>query len=107
MGMFLPVVFLSSPSFGEELRLKVLPKKGHKIANEIYGQNDFYSHDDISTSQIRYPIVRFGGNAMSRYNWKTNSYNAGKDWFYLNVAMDIRPGKKLRTDREVMHLLIG
>lgn len=29
---------------------------------------------------------RWGGNPTSRYNWKLNTYNAGKDWFFKNAA---------------------
>src|SRR5262249_25084203 len=30
------------------------------------------------------PIVRWGGNRSSRFNWKINADAAGKDWFFKN-----------------------
>lgn len=32
------------------------------------------------------PIRRWGGNALSRYNWQNNATNLGSDFFFLNVA---------------------
>lgn len=57
---------------------------GRTISDLIYGRNDlsFGRHD----TDLIYPIVRFGGNATSRYNWKENAWNAGKDWYFLNIA---------------------
>ncbi len=57
---------------------------GKPISDLIYGRNDlsFGRHD----TDLKYPIVRFGGNSTSRYNWQQNAWNAGKDWFYLNIV---------------------
>ena len=30
------------------------------------------------------PVARWGGNRSSRYNWKVNADNAGRDWFFKN-----------------------
>ncbi len=57
---------------------------GKPISDLIYGRNDlsFGRHD----TDLKYPIVRFGGNSTSRYNWQQNAWNAGKDWFYLTIV---------------------
>jgi hypothetical protein len=57
---------------------------GKPISDLIYGRNDlsFGRHD----TDLTYPIVRFGGNATSRYNWQQNAWNAGKDWYFLNIV---------------------
>src|SRR6478735_6924873 len=57
---------------------------GKPISDLIYGRNDLsFGRSD---TDLTYPIVRFGGNATSRYNWQENAWNTGKDWYYLNVA---------------------
>jgi hypothetical protein len=62
---------------------------GKPISDLIYGRNDlsFGRHD----TDLTYPIVRFGGNATSRYNWQQNAWNAGKDWYYLNNVFPYQP----------------
>jgi hypothetical protein len=57
---------------------------GKPISDLIYGRNDlsFGRHD----TDLSYPIVRFGGNSTSRYNWQQNAWNAGKDWYFLNIV---------------------
>lgn len=57
---------------------------GKPISDLIYGRNDlsFGRHD----TDLNYPIVRFGGNSTSRYNWQQNAWNAGKDWYFLNIV---------------------
>ena len=38
-------------------------------------------------------VVRWGGNARSRFNWEINASNAGADWFFQNVRKgDSVPG---------------
>ncbi|MFC0216436.1 glycoside hydrolase family 44 protein [Paenibacillus chartarius] len=50
----------------------------------IFGINfeDTY-HEERST--LGFPIKRWGGNAMTRYNWELDTTNRGGDWFFLNV----------------------
>jgi hypothetical protein len=56
-------------------------RPGHTIPDEIYGVCEM-PKDKL----VRYgiPIVRWGGNRSSRYNWKLNVDNAGNDWFFKN-----------------------
>ncbi len=53
----------------------------HLIRDEIYGVCEL-PKEKIA----RYGIaaVRWGGNRSSRFNWKENADNAGKDWFFKN-----------------------
>ena len=32
-------------------------------------------------------VVRWGGNATSRYNWKTYTYNAANDWYFEDFGL--------------------
>src|SRR5947209_18109767 len=35
------------------------------------------------------PMLRWGGNRSSRFNWQTNADNAGRDWFFKNGGHQI------------------
>ncbi len=53
------------------------------ISPLIYGVN-------FGTSQqfaaLPYPLRRWGGNRLSRYNYLADVSNAGSDWFFMNLA---------------------
>jgi hypothetical protein len=49
----------------------------------IYGVN-FASSTQLSS--VDYPLNRWGGNAVTRYNWRTDVSNRGSDWFFMNIA---------------------
>ena len=54
----------------------------HPISPEIYGMN---LADPALVAELRLPVNRWGGNATSRYNWRTNTSNTGSDYFYENI----------------------
>lgn len=54
----------------------------HEINPDIYGIN-FWDHE--SGSDLVPPVVRWGGNHTTRYNWKNDVSNRGSDWFFMNV----------------------
>ena len=60
-----------------------LSARGREINPHIYGLN--FADDDFSR-EIDLPINRWGGNAVTRYNWKNDVSNRASDWFFLNVA---------------------
>src|ERR1700730_17370650 len=41
-----------------------------------------YPKDAPAISDGGLTVVRWGGNATSRYNWKTFTYNAANDWYF-------------------------
>ena len=49
-----------------------------KVDKYIFGVNPA---SDISTN---YTIVRWGGETNSRFNWKLNSHNSCKDWYFID-----------------------
>jgi hypothetical protein len=55
----------------------------HPISPEIYGMN---LADPALVTELRLTANRWGGNATSRYNWRTNTSNTGSDYFYENVV---------------------
>lgn len=54
----------------------------HPISPYIYGGS--YPKDDNTVSNSGMTVVRWGGNATSRYNWKTFTYNAANDWYFTD-----------------------
>ena len=52
----------------------------HSISTYIYG--GAYPKDAPTISDSGLTVVRWGGNATSRYNWKTFTYNAANDWYF-------------------------
>ena len=34
---------------------------------------------------IGYPLVRWGGNSVTRYNWQANVYNTANDYYFENI----------------------
>ncbi len=52
----------------------------HAISPYVYGGS--YPKDAQTISDSGLTVVRWGGNATSRYNWKTFTYNAAADWYF-------------------------
>src|SRR4030088_3174457 len=50
----------------------------HLISTYVYG--GAYPKDASTISDIGLTVVRWGGNATSRYNWKTFTYKAANVW---------------------------
>ena len=58
----------------------------HPISPFIYGIN-LINNTDFA-KEIKLPVSRYGGNAVTRYNWKTNVYNTANDFYYENADQD-------------------
>ena len=62
----------------------------HAINPYIYGMN-YYGMDAASEAlavELRLPVLRWGGDATTRYNWKLDITNAGADWYFTSVPND-------------------
>jgi len=35
--------------------------------------------------RLAYPLLRWGGNSTTRYNWQADVHNTASDWFYMNI----------------------
>lgn len=69
---------------GPNLSVNVLGQR-HSISPDIYGMNanEISATDFVSLMQnLHIPVERWGGNTASRYNWQTNSFNSGLDWYF-------------------------
>jgi hypothetical protein len=52
----------------------------HPISSFVYG--GAYPKDAPTITDSGLTVVRWGGNATSRYNWKLFTYNAANDWYF-------------------------
>ncbi len=52
----------------------------HAISPYVYG--GAYPQDAATITDSGLTVVRWGGNATSRYNWKLFTYNAANDWYF-------------------------
>src|SRR5882672_449569 len=52
----------------------------HTISKYVYG--GAYPKDAPTITDSGLSVVRWGGNATSRYNWQLKTYNAANDWFF-------------------------
>lgn len=52
------------------------------ISPLIYGLADVSASEDLNAT-----AYRWGGNPMTRYNWKLDAYNTASDWYFENVKV--------------------
>ena len=57
----------------------------HPISDLIYGMN--FADEALATA-LRLPVRRWGGNATTRYNWRTDTSNRASDWYFENIPND-------------------
>jgi hypothetical protein len=57
----------------------------HPISPYIYGLN--FADPDLA-ADIRLPVNRWGGNAVTRYNWQNDTSNHASDWYFENIPND-------------------
>ena len=57
----------------------------HPINPDIYGMN---FADEALAEELRLPVRRWGGNATTRYNWRTDTANRASDWYFENIPND-------------------
>ena len=55
----------------------------HRIDPLIYGMNA-YSMSPQLQAMVRVPVDRWGGDAVTRYNWQLDIWNAANDWYFEN-----------------------
>jgi cellulose 1,4-beta-cellobiosidase len=61
----------------------------HALSPYIYGVNFPSSTPYIQDTGAT--MIRWGGNASSRYNWKNFNTNAAADWYFSNRSMGSAP----------------
>ncbi len=71
----------------EEVSVFSQPSENKLISPLIYGlARDREPRREENVWQLNPTYFRFGGNTSSRFNWKTNSWNTGKDWYFANFT---------------------
>ncbi len=67
------------PATSVNVTVDVLSNR-HPISPYVYGGS--YPKDAATITDSGLTVVRWGGNATSRYNWKTFTNNAAADWYF-------------------------
>ena len=101
-------VYAAPPAIaGPALSVDVSAQR-HAISPDIYGLN-FFGTDiadyNALSKELRLPVNRWGGNVTSRYNWMTNSFNSGFDYFFEgnpNTNNDPALGLPSESDEVIM-----
>lgn len=79
-------VTLSAPASAPGPYLTVdLGDQLHSISPLIYGANG-WQLDAASAATANFSVVRWGGDATSRYNYKLNTTNSAADWYFENFS---------------------
>ncbi len=87
---------------GPALSVNVLADR-HAISPDIYGMNYYGTNTAAHLAlmqEIRLPVDRWGGNVTTRYNWLTNSFNSGFDYFFEGNPNtgNVPPGQPSESD---------
>ncbi len=81
------------PGIGPPLHVDVSQER-RAIAPGIYGIN--FASEELA-SDLRLPVRRWGGNATTRYDWRTDTANHASDWYFENSPND-NPHPELLPD---------
>jgi len=63
----------------------------YPISPYIYGLASYGSTTNAFAQKISLPVVRWGGDGTTRYNWQYDSSNAGYDWFFMSGSGSNNP----------------
>ncbi len=81
LALFLVVCATPLPAVAETITVSVdLQADRHPVHPEIFGVS---GSPDLA--RVAYPLVRWGGNATTRYNWQADIHNTASDWFFMNI----------------------
>jgi hypothetical protein len=84
-AMLLP----AGPSAAATITVNVDPDADrHPVSPQIFGMNFGTA---AQMSRLKVPVRRWGGNAVTRYNWETDTNNSASDWFFTNYAGSANP----------------
>jgi len=76
----------------EPVTVKSTKDVRQSVSPLIYGVN-FASADQIK--QMKYTVNRWGGNAVTRYNYLVDAGNHAADWYFEDIANDVTDVSKL------------
>jgi hypothetical protein len=88
-----------SPAQSVNVTVDVLSNR-HPISPFVYGGS--YPKDAPTITDSGLTVVRWGGNATSRYNWKTFTNNAAADWYFEDFGYtEIGDGDSIKYINDV------
>lgn len=72
----------------------VAPAQAATVAVQVDFQADRHSINPLiygvsgspDLSQLAFPLVRWGGNSTTRYNWQADIHNTASDWYFMNIS---------------------
>jgi fibronectin type 3 domain-containing protein len=73
----------TGPATAVSVSVDVLSNR-HPISSYIYGGS--YPQDAAHVTDSGMTVVRWGGNATSRYNWQTQTSNSANDWYFSDYT---------------------
>jgi len=76
----------SAAAAGPALSVNVAAGR-HAINRDIYGMNFAPARLE---SQLKLPVVRWGGNATTRYNYLLDTANHASDWYFENIPNTVK-----------------
>jgi hypothetical protein len=71
------------PVTGAQVTIDVLANR-HTISPYLYGGS--YPNDTATITDSGLSVVRWGGNATSRYNWKSQTSNSANDYYFSDYT---------------------
>ena len=71
------------PATSIQATIDVLANR-HAISPYVYG--GAYPKDAATVTDSGLTVVRWGGNATSQYNWKTQTSNSAADWYFSDYT---------------------
>jgi len=87
------------PAISVNVTVDVLSDR-HAISPYVYGGS--YPKDAPTITDSGLTVVRWGGNATSRYNWKTFTNNAAADWYFEDFGYsEIGDGDSIKYIQDV------
>ena len=69
----------TQPATSINVSVDVLSNR-HVLSSYVYG--GAYPNNAAAITDSGTTVVRWGGNATSRYNWQAGTYNAANDWYF-------------------------
>jgi hypothetical protein len=70
---------------GPTLTINASAANQYPISPYIYGIN---FADESLAAELKLPVRRWGGNAVTRYNYLNDTSNRGSDWYFENIPSD-------------------
>ncbi|HEY7512387.1 MAG TPA: glycoside hydrolase family 44 protein [Vicinamibacteria bacterium] len=85
-ALVLAAALLGRPALAADVTVTVEPDADRRpISPLIYGVS-FGSM--AQANRLRWPVRRWGGNAVTRYSWEDDVNNRASDWFFYNIEND-------------------